>query len=101
MKLRQNTGTKSLQWLGLHIHAEFKNALYISEGNTLEANTRVGEVKHKRAMHRRGGYAQNLQPQHHTIVPAELKSGSVPMTDASTSTEDERGRPLSTRYSRK
>ena len=34
-------------------------------------------------------------------VPAELKSGSVPMTDASTSTEEDLGMPLSTLYSRK
>lgn len=34
-------------------------------------------------------------------VPAELKRGSVPMTDASTNTEDDLGMPLSTLYSRK
>ena len=35
----------------------------------------------------------------HTTVPALLNSGSVPMTDASTRTDDDLGLPFSTRCS--
>ena len=40
-----------------------------------------------------------IKPQ--MTVPAELNNGSVPMTDASTSTEEDLGMPLRTLYSRK
>ena len=44
---------------------------------------------------------QPLSVSAHATVPADTKMGSVPMTDASASIDAERGRPLSTRCSRR
>ena len=58
-----------------------------------------GCALHARRSHHMASYAYLRSV--HAIVPAETNMGLVPMADASASTDAERGRPPSVRYSRR